>query len=208
MKLYDVEWQRIWTGTSPEDMAALQRYCKRASDLYYRSLAIEVGTHCGASAALISEWFETVVCVDPWGQYTVQPGELIGTYVGEGTATLPEFGQFVQNMEKLDILRRMVPIVNTVKALDNLFERGINLNAALAFVDDGHTYHDCRRDIAAVMRHLSPLGLLVCHDYYGGGGPCGSYIGVEQAVDEAIQIHGLEVFEHSGGIIAMQRRAL
>jgi hypothetical protein len=203
MRLYSVDWQSVWTGTPYEDMVKLQEFCDMASSKCNNERAIEVGTHTGASAALMSEWFETVICIDPWGKYDVQPGELIATYVGEGTATIPEYRAFFENMERLKVLSRLIPIVGTVEALNRW---PYKLNVALAFVDDGHTYHDCSRDIKAVIQHLHQRGILVCHDYYGGGGPCGSYIGVEQAVEEAIKKYDLEVIEHSGGIIALKRR--
>jgi hypothetical protein len=202
MKIYEVDWQSVYTGTPPEDLVKLQEFCELANEQCHHFMAIEVGTHAGATAALISEWFETVVCIDPWGKYEVQPGEKIATYVGEGTATLPEYRAFFENMERLNLLHRIIPIVNTIRALDRLPD----LNVALAFVDDGHTYHDCSRDIRAVMYHLHQKGILVCHDYFGDSGPHGSYIGVKQAVEEAIGIYNLKVVEHSGSIIALQRK--
>jgi len=205
MKLYNIEWQSILSVTPLGDMVKLQEFCDLASSKCNNERAIEVGTYTGASAALISEWFETIICIDPWGKYDVQPGELIATYVGEGTATMPEYRLFFDNMERLDILHRIIPIVNTVEVLNRM---PYKLYAALALVDDGHTYHDCSRDINAVMKHMHPRGILVCHDYYGGGGPCGSYIGVEEAVNEAIKKYDLEVIDHSGGIIALKRRGI
>ena len=201
MKLYNIHWQSIWTGTPPEDLERLQRYCELASDSCHHFIAIEVGTHEGATAALLAEWFETIICIDPWGEHKVESGELIATFFGNA-ATMPEFTTFIGNMERLNLFHRVIPIVNTVRALDRLPK----LDVALAFVDDGHTYHDCSRDIKAVLTHLAPAGILVCHDYYGDAGPCGSYIGVKQAVEEAIKIYDLEVIEHSGGIIALRRR--
>ena len=206
MKLYDVDWKSVPTPTPPEDLVKLQTYCEMASLKGLRSMAIEVGTHTGATAALISEWFETVVCIDPWGKYDVQPGERIATYIGEGTATIPEYAAFFENMDRIGLLERVIPIVNTVKVLDNFFDIGIALNVALAFVDDGHTYHDCSRDIKAVMKHLADAGILVCHDYFSGGGLSTSYAGVGEAVNEAIRLYDLEVIEQFGSIIALQRK--
>jgi predicted O-methyltransferase YrrM len=201
MKKHNVAWQTVYSGTPPEDLIRLQHYCELVSERNLPSMAIEIGTHEGASTALLAEWFDVVICVDPWGDIEVQPGERIATFIGKA-ATIPQFTAFVGNMERLNLFDRIVPIVNTVKALDHLIPQ----NVALAFVDDGHTYHDCSRDIKAALRHLAPAGLLVCHDYFGGPGPCGSYVGVQQAVDEAVEKYGLEIIDHFGSIVALQRK--
>lgn len=105
-------------------------------------------------------------------------------------------------MFRLGLYDTVIPIVSNVSALKII----PFLNAGLAFVDDGHTYNDCIRDIHAVMPHLCSNGILVCHDYYNQtGGPCGSYIGVTEAVNEAIEIYNFEIIENNGGIIALRR---
>jgi len=118
-------------------------------------------------------------------------------------------------MERLELFDRVIPIEGTSKILDGLPRLGLQL----VFVDDGHVYTACSADIRQSLRHLDYEGLLICHDYKRPGfgyppynpdhphhSPVDPYIGVQEAVDEAVKLFNLEVFDHFEGIVALQRR--
>jgi len=198
-KIKIIDWKSILNVTPIEDLEQLEKFC----DLAPNRLAIEVGSYEGGSTAVLAQYFETVIAIDPWGEHNTKPGDSIATFT-EGTAgTNSHFPAFNKNMHKLGLCDIVIPLVSTVTSLKIL----PYLNAGLAFVDDGHTHFDCKRDINAVLPHLCKDGILVCHDYYNEfGGSCGAYIGVTEAVNEAIGYYNLEIIKHTGGIIAMRKK--
>lgn len=204
MKSQKIDWKSILSSSPPDDLLQLERFCDIVPD-YLRTLAIEIGSYEGASTALLLQYFDTVIAIDPWGEHDVKDGEKIATFTKGTEGTNIHFINFNKNMHRLNLNDRLIRIVGTVEALKRL----PILDAGLVFVDDGHTYTDCTRDIDVSMRHLNVDGLLVCHDYYNQtGGPCGSYIGVTGAVNKAISEYDLEVLHHSGGIIGLKRKLI
>lgn len=200
MKRYSVNWESLSSGTPKNELERLQYYCDGISD---PSLAIEIGSYQGASAALLAEYFPTVICIDPWGhEEPLSSEERIASFV-HSPGTNEYFPIYMANMERLGLWNeRVIPIVGTSKALSKL----PYLGADLCFVDDGHVLSCCRADIKECLRHLKPNGTLVCHDYKRGEFEVDPYIGVAQAVDEAIEIYDLEIMDHFAGICALVRK--
>ena len=212
MKLYEVNWQSVYSGTPPSELERLQYYCSIAPD---QRLAIEIGTHEGASAAILAQWFETVICIDPWGDHELlYPSDRMATFAGKNPGGSPHFLACMGNLVRLGLFDRVIPIVNTPIVLEKL----PSLNAGLIFVDDGHVYSACSKDIKRSLPHLHQDGLLVCHDYCRPGygrppynpddpnhSPVDPYIGVQQAVDEAIIKYNLEVVDHFEGIVCLKQ---
>lgn len=205
MKIYDVDWKSIVSASPASELVKLQEYCKIASDRCGNEIAIEIGSYEGGSAALLSEWFETVICIDPWGDEAPRydPGE-IASFVGK-PGTTEHMQNFMKNVDKLGIFGRVLPIVGTSDVLGRL----PYLGAALIFVDDGHVYNACKLDIDRSVPHLAHGGLLVCHDYkrgYPSDNPnfADMYKGVQLAVDEAINTYSMRIVDHFEGIVALE----
>jgi hypothetical protein len=220
MKRYNVDWQSIFSLTPPDEFIRLQYYCELVADRFNGTpeRAIEIGAHEGASGALLSEWFDNVISIDPWGKEDLlSPAERTISFVGQ-PGTDEHFPKFMANMDRLGLWDdRVIPIVGTSKVLDGFPD----LMAELVFADAGHVYAVCSKDIERSLRHLKPNGLLVVHDYKRPGfgyppydpnhphhSPVDPYIGVQQAADEAIEKYDLRVVEHYQGILALERVAL
>lgn len=204
MKTYNIDWKSVLSSSPPDDLLQLEQFCECVPD-YLRAMAIEIGSYEGASTSLLLQYFHTIIAIDPWGEHDLKDGEKIATFTEGTEGTNVHFAKFNSNMHRLKLSDRVIRIVGTVEALNRL----PRLDVGLVFVDDGHTYSDCMRDISTSMRHLNVDGLLVCHDYYNQtGGPCGSYIGVTKAVNEAISNYELEIVNHSGGIIGLKRKLI
>lgn len=199
-KLINVNWRSVRNVTPIADLEQLEEFCELAPN----RLAIEIGSYEGGSTAVLAQYFETVIAIDPWGEHDTKPGEKIATFTEGTVGTNSHFPIFNKNMYRLGLNNIVIPLVSTVAALKKMS----CLSVGLVFVDDGHTYSDCSRDINAALPHLCNDGILVCHDYYNQtGGPCGSYIGVTEAVNEAINIYNLETIKHTGGVIALRRKS-
>lgn len=216
MKRREVDWKSCYSGTPLCELERLQEYCRQVAESsvdFLPELAIEIGSHEGASAAVLAEWFDTVICVDPWGkEELLSPKERMASYVGCPGSNI-HFPAFMSNMERLGLFDGpVIPIVGTSAILDALPPLG----ASLVFVDNGHNYSCCSADIRRGLRHLKPDGLLVCHDYKRPEyyEPDNSryinhvdpYLGVAQALDEAVFLYDLEMTEHFEGICCLVRR--
>lgn len=55
------------------------------------------------------------------------------------------------------------------------------------FIDDGHSYEECRRDLRYAYQHIKSGGYIVCHDYI-------TFAGVKKAVDEFVSTHEILEF--------------
>ncbi|MFA4845081.1 MAG: class I SAM-dependent methyltransferase [Patescibacteria group bacterium] len=212
MKLREIEWRSVYSGTPVCELERLETYCERASSADHR-LAIEIGSHEGGSAALMAQYFDVVLCVDPWGkEEPLSPQERIASFVGNPASNV-HFPAFIKNMVRLDLWDKVVfPVVGTARTLLALPK----LYASMVFADDGHVYQCCEQDIRAALHHIASDGLLVCHDYhrpeyYEPDNPryvnhVDPYVGVRVATDEAIDKHNLVILDHFEGIVALMRK--
>jgi len=90
LKKHEIDWRSCYSGTPASELARLGWYCERIRERFAHTdaarldIALEIGSHEGASAALLSQYFDTVICVDPWGkEEPLSPNERIASFVGE-----------------------------------------------------------------------------------------------------------------------------
>lgn len=153
--------------TTCQEFLTLRRFAQTCS---WRPI-LELGCgHGGSTLALASGLKDSIVdAVDPFEPYDELTFGGLNRNVREGNEeiffkTLTQFGV-------RDRVRHLKYSTETVEPdLRDLYE--------LIFVDANHSYKNAKHDIALAWRHLSPTGLLVCHDYTT------RFPGVIQAVDE------------------------
>jgi hypothetical protein len=210
MEKLSLPWRSISTMSQWEsEYNTLERYCEYIWNSFERrtNLAIEIGSYHGRTTAIIAQYFPCVLAIDLWGD------------IHKGTSKLSSVGQesfvpFIKNMIQLGLTEKVHPIVSTSGCLSNLQYLG----AELIFIDGSHHYEDVRVDIDRAFEHLDDSGLLVFHDYKRPGigypvvegypyeGPNDAWEGVARAVDEAMNEYDLEIYDHSGGVVALRKK--
>jgi len=93
----------------------LQNMCQEMS---HRNVLIEIGSHLGESARIFSEYFKTIVCVDPW------PDEAV-------------FDLFMSRKPKNVVALRTTSIVAA----------GLVQGADVVYIDGEHSYENVKQDI-------------------------------------------------------------
>lgn len=162
----------VWAGSCPQHLNFLESLAREvAEELGRAPKAVEIGSWLGASARAMVRGGATVLCVDTWK--------------GAGSDCLGEMAK------KFDVFTQFLH--NTADERDsgkiNSWQ-GPSLAAAaspefaaeifdIIFIDAEHTREAATADIRAWLRHLSPGGVMVIHDYLSATFP-----GVTTAVQE------------------------
>jgi len=196
--MYD--WKSITSPTPPDEIEQLEKYCQEVADPH--GVAIEVGSYEGATAALMANYFNHIVCIDPWGDHAANEGERIAEFSGN-LGRNRHFPVFMSNIERLGLIGKVTPIVSTSVCLNVLIPvRTISF----FFVDGAHVYDAVKQDLDMAWLITKDSGLVVVHDYmrqpYDEGGD--SYIGVKKAVDEAVANGKFSVHHYYSGIVALK----
>lgn len=194
------------------EMEVLESYAKEAASICGNKLAIEIGSYCGASAILFSQYFESVISIDPWGHETHTIG--FDNNLGRN----PYLPIYLENIEDFKLINRVFPIISNSNVLRVLSPLG----ASLIYIDGAHFYTTVKNDIKNSLPHLLYDGLMVFDDickpgfgyppFYDENPPnphmsrVDPYIGVKQAVEEFLSISEFEIFAHSEGLMAIQRK--
>jgi len=211
MKKRVLPWRSVST-MSPWDREydILEKYCEHVWYLYdcCTNLAIEIGSYHGKTTAIIAQYFPNVLAIDLWGD--IHKGTEKPSTIGQES-----FVPFIQNMIQMELIGSVHPIVSTSKCLAGF----PFLGAELVFIDASHHYEDVRVDIDQAMQHLDDNGMIIFHDYKRNGfstypscegypyqGATDPWEGVARAVDEAIQEYDLELYDHTGGVVALKKK--
>lgn len=202
-------------ANSDIEMETLEGMAKYASENSGNKLAIEIGSFCGASALLLSKFFDKVISIDPWGHETHGTG-----YDGNEKGMNPYFPSYMANISRFGLQDRVFPVVATSIFLETFS----SLNANFIYIDGGHFYQCVKDNIQHSVRHLESKGLLTFDDmekpsfgyppFYDDPATkpnphmsrVDPYIGVKQAVDEFLAKGEFEIFEHKEGLLAAQRK--
>lgn len=101
---------------------------------------------------------------------------------------------FIENMDRLNLLKHMTPIISDSAAAASFFADG---SVDFLYIDASHEYEFVHRDIVSWLPKIKIGGIISGHDYNGAKFP-----GVKRAVDE---IFGFEAFvtEFKGGVWAV-----
>jgi hypothetical protein len=149
--------------------SGLMDLCDWASVHTKGSLAVEVGSYLGESAQIISRYYRTLWCVDPWGNnHQGTPAEDIflkrfpGANTPQGCVT--SWGSWVY-MLKMESPRASFHFEDPLDFL---------------YIDGNHDYAPCKADIEAWVPKVKQ-GVVAGHDYDPILQP-----GVVKAVDEVL----------------------
>lgn len=184
----------IMSPTPEKEFVFIESLCVPKS-----KLCIEIGSFRGAATAMFCKYFNTVIAIDPFGKEVLMPGDRIKAYVGS-PGTNDNFAIFMKNMEDRGLFPQVVPIIGTSAVLQYL----PSLMADMVYVDDGHTYADCSRDLKMAHKHISDSGMVVVHDYLREGQKWGM-IGVANAVNEVLENKLFVEHSRMPGVIALRR---
>lgn len=199
-----IDWRSIYTPTPPDEMLTLDTWCKQLVGHGSLPLAVEIGSYEGASAALLACYFDVVICFDPWGDHETKPGDRIASFSG-GRGRNGHFALFMENMERLEIADRVIPVVGTCDFFKHFVPNPL---PSLIFVDGSHTYEMVKKDLEESWIILGENGLVVVHDYRRKehDGPGDPYIGVRQAVDESVERGIFSIHDRYSGIVALRKQ--
>jgi hypothetical protein len=163
-----VAWQNIESDSSREQKFALEFYASYVSkDHKLPSLAVEIGSHYGATAAVLSQFFDRVICIDPWWM-PVEDHKYDQTRLD-----LDRIAGFYRNLVTHN-LSNITPILSTSQILQVM-----NCKSGLVFIDGDHSESAVTLDIDYSDSTLEVNGLLVFHDYHE------TWPGVKSAVDQS-----------------------
>jgi len=207
-----VDWRSVNSMSDDCELEKLEEWASAASldSDYLSPLAIEIGAWKGKTTAILAQFFNVWV-VDLWGDLNqgLNKPELIGR------ETWPEF---IGNMTRLDLLKRVTPMVTTSDFLLGLGAAQNNPEPIFdfAFVDGAHDYESVWRDLLRVVMFMKEDAPIVLHDYKRPGygyppydpnhphhGPVDPWSGVQRAVDDFVQEYPYEIKEHYEGIVLL-----
>lgn len=197
----EVDWRSIgYAGVGQEEeYEFLDRVCGEYSSREHTSpIAIEIGTWQGRSTALLAQYFDPVVTIDP---FTIVNFGIPPCPVGQS----PVVETFKTNMRRLHIEDRVRHICNYSNALQKMEK----LSAGVAFIDGDHSKEQCLKDAEMCLRHLVRGGLLVFHDWCrvqeDGSDPY--WPGVAQGVDAFLEKHSeMEIINSRRGICVVGKQ--
>lgn len=146
--------------------AGLQEFTEWAAATTTACRLVEIGSFAGESAAIFAQYFNTVICIDPW---------------------LPETTEFIKDGTRDEVEARfntmMVTNPNIVKLKG--FAQDIvkwwDTPVDVVYIDGDHAYEAVKQDIQQWRGYVVKGGIIAGHDY----GPERTK-GVRQAVDELL----------------------
>jgi predicted O-methyltransferase YrrM len=152
---------------------------------------IELGSYKGRSTSVFALAGRTVHAVDAW---SVNVSDL-SAYGQGATSGDAVFSQFKDNLYKLQI----ADLVSIHRGRTHQVGMNWETEAAILFIDAGHTYEDVKGDLDIWAPHLHSRGLLLMHDVLGD-----AHMGVTQAASELLE-GNWRVVASTGSIVAFTR---
>jgi hypothetical protein len=145
---------------------------KKYSDLLKLEIA-EIGSFCGVSGWIFSQFFKKVNCIDPWKS----------GYDDKDLASNPDIYSMEEIEKEFD---RTAGIQKNVIKLKKSSEEAVkdfpNHSLDFVYIDGLHTYDGCKKDIELWFPKVRPGMAIGGHDYGSKHFP-----GVKKAVDECFQ---------------------
>lgn len=158
-------FNKIPTFTTRRELRALY---KLAAACPSETVALEIGSHLGASACYLAAGLSTVhgklYCVDTWQNETMPDGQ---------KDTYADFQRNVQGLQHI-----ITPIR---KVSSDLTEQDIETPVGMIFIDGDHNYAAVKHDFTLVKQWLTPDGIMVFHDFSHE-----NHEGVTRVVGEAL----------------------
>jgi len=153
---------------------------------------IELGSYEGRSTGIFALAGREVYAVDAW---SLDVADL--SAFGQGTVQADiVFDRFKANLRDMQIENK----VSIHRGLTSTVAKTWHQEAAILFIDAGHTYQDVKSDLRLWTPHLHPQGILLMHDVLGD-----TFLGVTQAASELLS-SGWQVVASAGSIVAFQRK--
>ena len=202
-----IDWRSCDSMAEIPEQERMEQWVKDLYEQKQRDLwTLEIGSFHGQSTALLSQ-FGPVLAIDLWSNVDHSWADYDG--IGER-----HFVPFIQNMKRLQLVDRVLPLVASSKVLDYM----PFMDFDVVFIDADHDYKEVKRDIFRSEVHLHEGGLLILDDYkrpgYGypplDGQFCPSltdpWIGVARAVDELLEEENYDIVEHYRGKICLKKQ--
>ena len=154
---------------------------------------IELGSFAGKSTIVLASTGRKVHAVDAWSLEVDDPSAYHKKSIKSGEII---FRDFFQNLAKSNVATS----VTVHRGLTNDVVLTWKEQAALLFIDAGHTYTNLRDDLANWTPFLHQNGILLIHDVVGSSHP-----GVKRAASELLR-QGWSIRNRAGSIVAFTRR--
>lgn len=205
-----IDWRSVESMSTDDELEKLEEWAKQQHELKNRELRIlEIGSFKGKTTAILAQ-FGIVYTIDLHSN--VDMGLRGDSYNDIGQH---HYIAFIQNMIRLKLIDKVFPITSTSTFLDTL----PNLELDVIFIDAGHFYDDVKKDIGMSFNHLVDDGIMIFHDYCRPGWKYPPFDpnhphhtpdfdpwhGVQEAVDEFLQLGEFKIQEHYQGIVCLRR---
>lgn len=156
---------KIPTSTNRRELRTLY---KLAAACPAGTVALEIGSHLGASACYLAAGLSAVrgrlYCVDTWQNETMPDGQ---------KDTYADFQTNIQGLQDI-----IIPIR---KASTELTQVDIETPLGMIFIDGDHSYAAVKHDFTLVKEWLAPDGIIAFHDFSHE-----NFEGVTRVVGEAL----------------------
>jgi predicted O-methyltransferase YrrM len=156
---------KIFTYTNQNE---LRKLYELASNCPSGSVALEIGSHLGASSCYIAAGLKQnnghLLCVDTWGNETMIEGRQ-DTYL--------EFHKNTSGVKQ--------QITTIRKRSDDVVENDIKTQLNLVFIDGDHSYQAVKKDFETVQKWMTEDGIIAFHDFNNI-----NFEGVSRVVGEAL----------------------
>lgn len=152
------------------------------------AIGAELGVFTGdLSSRLLMRPGIQLLMVDSWEEHGDGQYAESGDFHAKLTQAAQDgYMQFAANVTEFAWDRRKIIRARTVDAAKQVADHSLDF----VFIDADHSYEGCKQDIEAWYPKVVRGGLLCGHDYANTDFPC---FGVEQAVNEFAESHGLMV---------------
>jgi predicted O-methyltransferase YrrM len=158
-------FNKIPTFTTRRELRALY---KLAAARPAKTVALEIGSHLGASACYLAAGLSTVhgklYCVDTWHNETMPDGQ---------KDTYADFQRNIQGLQSL--------IVPVRKTSFELTQDDTETPLGMVFIDGDHSYAAVKHDFTLVKQWIAPDGIIAFHDFSHE-----NFEGVTRVVGEAL----------------------
>lgn len=193
----NLPWQSVYSPTHKDELEKLVEYCEDSIARHpSNKLVIEIGAFHGATAVLFACYFEKIICIDPFGEHSIKPGDTIATF-SHNLGRDEHFPHFMETIERFGLIDVIIPVIATSDCL----QRIPNLGADIIFCDDGHTKSCVEKDLKNAKLHSHVFTRVIVHDY---NLEVPAYGGVVQAVNEAINNGEYSAADRYGSLICLK----
>lgn len=156
---------QIFTYTNNHELKTLYNL---ASNCCQGSVALEIGSHLGASSCYLAAGLAQVnghlFCVDTWQNETMPEGD---------QDTFAEFQKNINGVNK--------QITAVKKRSDEISTYDIQVPLNLVFIDGDHSYTSVKKDFDCVQQWLAEDGIIAFHDF-----SISTFPGVTRVIGEAL----------------------